>query len=446
MTNPKKVVFCASDLEEKYYRGIGFYAQSVIKTTKKLGYDNYLLTSAKTNQISNLQQLNILRNFDNPIEPSLKRIILDYISTSIGKQKSQQVNQVPSSYYNNNKLNYLSAVDGYVNQTSIYKTINLHAILSSSPFKIDTKQADILFATAPSPVKNNYKNGLTIQTIHDLIPLVTLYHPPASRFNSLFYKNVLGALKYSDLVLTISEFSKQEILKTFPNYQAEKIKVIYQPIPIDDEDKKIAKNEIFNQGILNKYKLEKQNYILYVGALEMRKNIDRLIDAYSLIKDKIKMPLILVGSLGYGNEVFINKIEIDAGGKADGKKVRMTKHNYTSVRHIGYVNDLEKLILLRNANCFVFPSLYEGFGLPSLEAMTMGCPVLTSKISAIPEACEDAALYVNPTSIPEIAEGILEMVNNNALREELMSKGEKLTNKYTFDNYQSQISEILSNL
>ncbi|AUC61260.1 Glycosyltransferase [Cyanobacterium sp. HL-69] len=443
MSVNKKVVFCASDLEEKYYRGIGFYAQSVIKTTKKLGYDNYLLTSAKNNQINNLQQLNILRNFDDPTEPSLQRIILDYISTSIGKKKSKQVNQVASSYYNNNKLNYLSAVDGYINQTSIYKTINLHAVLSDTPFKIDTKQADILFTTAPSPAKNNYKNGLTIQTVHDLIPLVTLYHPPASRFNSLFYKNLLGALKYSDLVLTISEFSKQEILKTFPNPNYEdKIKVIYQPIPIDDTDKQIAKNEIFNEGILSKYKLEKNNYILYVGALEMRKNIDLLIDAYSAIKDKIKMPLILVGSPGYGNEIFMDKIDINP----EDKDVRITKRNYASIRHIGYVNDLEKLILLRNANCFVFPSLYEGFGLPSLEAMAMGCPVLTSKISAIPEACQDAALYVNPNSIPEIAEGILEMVNNNTLREELITNGEKLSSKYTFDNYQSQISDILSKL
>ncbi|MBE9221354.1 glycosyltransferase family 4 protein [Cyanobacterium stanieri LEGE 03274] len=442
MTNHKKVVFCASDLEEKYYRGIGFYAQSVIKTTKKLGYTNYLLTSAKSNQINNLQQLNILRKLDDPIEPSLRKIILDYLSTFIGKKQSKEVNQVASSYYNNNKLNYLSAVDGYINQTSIYKTINLHAVLSNKPFDLETKQADILFTAAPSPVKNKYKNGLTIQTIHDLIPLVTLYHPPAIRFNSLFYKNVLGALEYSDLILTISEFSKQEILQTFPQSKYEdKIKVIYQPIPIDEEDKKVAENQIFNEGILNKYKLEKQNYILYVGALEMRKNIDLLIDAYSAIKDKIKMPLILVGSLGYGKETFIEKIDINP----DTKNVRITKRNYASVRHIGYVNDLEKLILLRNANCFVFPSLYEGFGLPSLEAMAMGCPVLTSKISAIPEACQDAALYVNPNSIPEIAEGILEMVNNNSLREELIAKGEKLSSQYTFDNYQSQIATILSN-
>lgn len=443
MTVNKKVVFCASDLEEKYYRGIGFYAQSVIKTTKKLGYNNYLLTSAKNNQIINLQQLNILRNFDDPIEPSLRRIALDYISTFIGKKKSKEVNQVPSSYYNNNKLNYLSAVDGYINQTSIYKTIDLHAVLSKSPFKLDTKKADILFSTAPSPVKNNYKNGLTIQTIHDLIPLVTLYHPAANRFNSLFYKNVLGALKYSDLILTISEFSKQEILQTFPDAQYEKkIKVIYQPIPIDEADKKVAENVIFNEGILNKYKLEKQNYILYVGALEMRKNIDLLIDAYSTIKDKIKMPLILVGSLGYGKETFVDKIDIDP----DSKNVRITKRNYASVRHIGYVNDLEKLILLRNANCFVFPSLYEGFGLPSLEAMAMGCPVITSRISAIPEACQDAALYVNPNNIAEIAEGILEMVNNNILREELIAKGARLSSQYTFENYQSQMTEILSTI
>lgn len=426
MTLNKTIVFCASDLEEEFYRGIGFYAQSVIRATKNLGYTNYLLTSAKQEKIIPLQQLNILRNIDQPVNLSQKRIILDYCYGWLGKQKFQQISQVESSYYETiSKLNYLVNIDGYINKTSLYKIINLHSILFDFPLAIDTKKADILFCSAPSAVKNNYRGGLTVQTIHDIIPLVTLYHPPSNKFNTLFYKNIITSLKYADIVLTISEFSRQEVIKIFPKF-ADKLKVIYQPIPIAENELKLAENPLLNSSTLSKFSLEKEGYLLYIGALERRKNIDRLIEAYLAVKNTIKIPLLLVGSLGYGSELFAKKM----------------KHK--DIKYLGYVSNLDKLILLKNANCFVFPSLYEGFGLPPLEAMSMGCPVITSNISAIPEACGDAPLYVDPNNIADIAEKILEIYDNHSLRKELINKGYQQVKKYSLENYQKEFSELFN--
>lgn len=426
MTLNKTIVFCASDLEEEFYRGIGFYAQSVIRATKNLGYTNYLLTSAKQEKIIPLQQLDILRNIDKPVNLSQKRIILDYCYGWLGKQKFQQISQVEPSYYETiSKLNYLVNIDGYINKTSLYKIINLHSILFNFPLAIDTKKADILFCSAPSAVKNNYRGGLTVQTIHDIIPLVTLYHPPSNKFNALFYKNIITSLKYADIVLTISEFSRQEVIKIFPKF-ADKLKVIYQPIPIAENELKLAESALLNSSTLSKFSLEKEGYLLYIGALERRKNIDRLIEAYLAVKNTIKMPLLLVGSLGYGSELFAKKMK------------------NKDIKYLGYVSNLDKLILLKNANCFVFPSLYEGFGLPPLEAMSMGCPVITSNISAIPEACGDAPLYVNPNNIADIAEKILEIYDNHSLRKELINKGYQQVKKYSLENYQKEFSELFN--
>ncbi|MBF2056328.1 MAG: glycosyltransferase family 4 protein [Cyanobacterium sp. T60_A2020_053] len=426
MTLNKTIVFCASDLEEEFYRGIGFYAQSVIRATKNLGYNNYLLTSAKKEKIIPLQQLEILRNIDKPINPSQKKIILHYLYGLLGKYKFKHISQVEPSYYETiSKLNYLVNIDGYINKTSLYKTINLHSILFDFPLTIDTKKADILFCSAPSAVRNNYRGGLTVQTIHDIIPLVTLYHPPSDKFNSLFYKNITTSLKYADIVLTISEFSRQEVLRIFPKF-ADKLKVIYQPIPIAENELKLAESDLLNRSTLNKFGLRKERYLLYIGALEKRKNIDRLIEAYLAVKNKIKMPLLLVGSLGYGSEIFTGKMQSEG------------------IRYLGYVSNLDKLILLKNANCFVFPSLYEGFGLPPLEAMTMGCPVITSNISAIPEACGNAPLYINPNSIEDMAERILEIHDNYSLRKDIINKGYQQVKKYSLENYQRDFSELFN--
>ena len=144
------------------------------------------------------------------------------------------------------------------------------------------------------------------------------------------------------------------------------------------------------------------------------------------------MPLVLVGACFYGYEDFLDYLT--------------NKKYETHIRYLKYIPTVDKLVLLKNANSFVFPSLYEGFGLPPVEAMRMGCPVLTSDVSALPEVCGDAAFYVNPSNLSGIVEGILEIVNNAALRDELVRKGYERSQHFNFNNYKQRLDNVLSNL
>jgi glycosyltransferase involved in cell wall biosynthesis len=425
----KKILFCGYDFEQKLYRGTSFYAKAIIRATEQLGSYNYVLTSARTEKSDCLQELSIVRNLETPGKSGRKKIILKYIKDLLGLTRYKEV---PRNYINNDesnlnsKLNYLNYIDGYINKSSIYELIGFQSRLFDFPYSIDVGNADILFCTSPMNVRNKNRRGLTIQTLHDILPLVAPYHPPTDN-SRIFYKRVKNMLIYSDFIFSVSEFSKQEILKIFPRYE-NKICVTYQPISINKEEKILAQNDLLTKAVLAKYRLEESTYLIFVGVLEKRKNIDIVIDAYLAIKDKLNMPLVLVGSLGYGSER-LRKIIKSA-----------------SIRQIGYVSNMEKLVLLKNANLFLFPSLYEGFGLPPLEAMTMGCPVLVSNNSSLPEVCKDAAFYVNPNSLTEVAEGIMEMVNNSSLRTDLINKGYKVSSHFSFENYQKTIKHIMTKI
>jgi glycosyltransferase involved in cell wall biosynthesis len=424
MTCNKNIVFCGYDLEQKLYRGINFYIKATVKVTKDMGYKNYIVTGARSEKNPCLQELSVVRNLETQEKIGKKKVILRYLKDLLN---FNQFKVIEKNYINAQeipKLDYLSYVDGYINKTSIYEIIGLQSRMFDFPYSLDIKIADILFATCPMNIKNKNKKGFTIQTLHDIIPLVCAYHPPKDS-SRIFYKRVKSMLNYSDMIFSVSEFSRQELLKIFPKYE-EKIHVTHQPVPINEEEKSIACEELFQKATLSKYNLEKSGYLLFVGVLEKRKNIESIIDAYLAIKEKINMPLVLVGSLGYGSD-----------------KVKKIIKTNNSIRQIGYVSNLEKLVLLKNANLFVFPSFYEGFGLPPLEAMTMGCPVLTSNTSALPEVCKDAALYVNPNNLVDIIEGILELVNNSSLRSELVQKGYEVSGHFSFENYQRKIQEIM---
>src|SRR5262249_31369801 len=152
------------------------------------------------------------------------------------------------------------------------------------------------------------------------------------------------------------------------------------------------------------------NYLLFYGALEPKKNVARLIDAYQL--SAVDIPLVITGAGGWGNEGERRLIEgLQGGEKAEETaKRRLYPLEYVSIQML--------VTLIRGARAVLFPSLYEGFGLPVLEAMLLGTPVVTSRTSSIPEIAGEAALYVNPYETDEIARAIKTIVNDGDLRAE----------------------------
>jgi len=257
-------------------------------------------------------------------------------------------------------------------------------------------------------------------------------------YPQLFLKKDLFQLsswtKYSVLkakaVFTISKSSKDDIIKTY-NIPADKVFVTYPGIKTQN-----SKLKIQNMEDLEKKFGVKGDYILFVGTLQPRKNIERLVEAFSILKqqeiENKKLQLIIVGKRGWQYEDILNSPK---------------KYNVEDkVKFLDFVEDKDLPSLYSNAACFVLPSLYEGFGLPVLEAMKNGCPVLTSNVSSLPEAGGDAVLYFDPNSAEDIARQIRRVIQDKKLRDAMIEKGKEQIKKFSWEKTARKTLDILQEL
>jgi glycosyltransferase involved in cell wall biosynthesis len=234
-------------------------------------------------------------------------------------------------------------------------------------------------------------------TIHDLIPLLFREHHKRQYYYFKYF--IQFALRAANYVITPSTHSK-ELVQRFYGLPANRIRIIPHGIQNIDKDKSANSPE------------EKDVYILFIGRICPMKNVVSIIQAFNDIKHRIPHNLVIVGE---GKDKL--ETEIKAG--------RLTKSEINNGRIIikGYVSDDEIPGYYERASLFVFPSLYEGFGLPPLEAMSCGCPVVVSHTASLPEECGEAAYYVDPHSVKSIAQGMYEALTNPYLRQNLINKG-----------------------
>lgn len=225
------------------------------------------------------------------------------------------------------------------------------------------------------------------------------------------------AVKKSDQITTISNFSKDEI-KKYSNIDSNKIRVIY--LGIDKylftriEDKK-------RQNIVKlKYNLP-QEYVLYVGNVKPNKNLVSLVDGFAHIMHK--NPNLNIVIVGKKDGFITNDMSIF-------EKVNQNANIESRVFFTGYVETEDLPVLYTLAKMFVFPSIYEGFGFPPLEAMACGCPVIASNVTSIPEVCEDAVIYIDPKNPIQIGIAIDDLNSNINLRELFVEKGYFRFKKY----------------
>lgn len=224
--------------------------------------------------------------------------------------------------------------------------------------------------------------------------------------------------KRADIIVTISRFSKSEIIKYLG---VSPDKIVVMPCGVDFELFRPGYDEEDIRAAKNKYGL-KGGYLLYLGTLEPRKNIDRLVDAYALVRQRIDNPpkLVIAGRKGWQYDSVFKKVR--ELGLAD------------DVIFTGYVDAPDSPLLMNGAIAFVFPSIYEGFGLPPLEAMACGTPVIASNAASLPEVVGDAALMVDPFSTESIADTIERIILDEDLRSELSRKGLERALHYSWDN------------
>jgi len=242
-------------------------------------------------------------------------------------------------------------------------------------------------------------------------------------------RGVLSSIKRADKILTISENAKKEIC-SFYHTSTEKVEVIYLGCP---NNVKVVNDLDKIEKIKNKYSIPGK-YILTMGTIEPRKNLKELIKAYNKLDDGIKdeYSLVLSGGKGwYYEEIF--GIVNDMGLQ---ERVLFT----------GYVDEDDVSSIYSGASLFVFPSIYEGFGLPILEAFNCGVPVLCSSSSSIPEVGGDAVMYCDPASADSIRDGIKMILADKDLSSELVEKGYEQAKKFSWKDSAKKIVEIINNL
>ena len=251
-----------------------------------------------------------------------------------------------------------------------------------------------------------------------------------SRTRFMLNLSMKHSCKRADIIVTISQFSKSEIMK-YLNVPPEKIVVMPCGVDLELYRPDYGMDDV--QRVKNKYDI-KGEYLLYLGTLEPRKNIERLVEAFYLLKQRIANwpKLVIAGRKGWQYESIFQKVH--------------TLGLMDDVIFTGYVDAADSPVLTMGALAFVFPSLYEGFGMPPLEAMACGTPVITSNAASLPEVVGDAALLVDPFSVESIADTIEHILQDESLRSELSQKGLERASDYSWEHSVRIISDVYKRL
>jgi len=257
-----------------------------------------------------------------------------------------------------------------------------------------------------------------VTTIHDV---AFMARPKAyGFFERLYHRFAAGyAVDRADLLLTVSEFSRAETIKYFG---ADPAKVAVTPLGFDTRSYRPVTNQGTLDNVLGRYNIRRP-YFLFVGRLESKKNLAGLLHAYRIFRDKFDVSrgykLVLVGKKGIGYEAAWRGGIISPALRRD-------------VIETGYVCSEDSKYLYAGATALVFPSWYEGFGLPLLEAWACRTPVIASRLASIPEVGGDAVLYVDPSEPEEIAQAMDSISQDQGLRKELVEKGQQRVGGFTW--------------
>jgi glycosyltransferase involved in cell wall biosynthesis len=257
--------------------------------------------------------------------------------------------------------------------------------------------------------------GPAIVTIHDLSIFRYPQFHPAERV-AFMQREIQVALTRADFLITDSEFIRREIIDFF-NWPEEKVQAV--PLGVSEEYRPRGQEETV--GVLQKFSLDFDGYILCVGTIEPRKNIDVSLAAYEALPktQRSRYPLVLVGGFGWRSEATHRRIE---QGQRQGW-----------LRYLGYVSEIELPLLFSAARGFIYPSLYEGFGLPVLEAMASGLPVLISNRSSLPEVASGAALIAEAEDVRAMTESIRVLLEDDQWRREATKRSLEVAGRYSWE-------------
>ncbi len=262
----------------------------------------------------------------------------------------------------------------------------------------------------------------TVLTLHDIVHCV---HPETMPLSHLLAERTLmrWSLTRSDSIIAVSQSTAIDIQRNY-GVNSNKINVVYHGSPAFPKGL---------DGAADPYRKLPAKYFLFVGTLDPRKNFERLFKAFESLEPlRYGAHLVIVGGKGWKNKAFL--------------KTLRTSPVRACVHLAGYVPRSQLRAIYENAVCLLFPSVFEGFGLPILEAMACGTPVITSNTSSMKEVAGDAALLVNPYDVGALAEAMKQVLINQSLREDLVAKGFQRIKRFSWERCAEQTLRIFNRL
>ncbi|MCD6419587.1 MAG: glycosyltransferase family 4 protein [Synergistetes bacterium] len=278
----------------------------------------------------------------------------------------------------------------------------------------------------PNFVPMDFPASKIVTTIHDLSFMLYPQWHPRERVEFM-EKNFASRLKLSDVILTVSEYGKREVEK-YVGIPGGKIRVVYNAV--DERFRPLSKASVTTYLRAKRYP---EDYVLFVGAVEPRKNLETLIGAFGDIERSFgNLHLIIVGPKGWLCESVFRKVE----------ELGLTN----KVHFTGFVADEELIYLYNGAQVFVYPSFYEGFGIPVLEAMACKIPVIVSNTSSLPELVGDAGMLVDPHSQEGFAEAMRKVLEDRDEAERLSEKGYLRSANFSWEKSAKALMDIFKGL
>lgn len=346
-----------------------------------------------------------------------------YRGTGIGNYTYQVLNNL-------NQIDILNNYEVYISENSSLdlNLKNNFSLKFSKPFTKNNFWEDIKVPNEIDKNSNLYhipQNGIgllnniavpQIITLHDIIPL-KMPETVSHNYLKIFDTELPKILNSISGIITVSNYSKDDIHKTL-GFPKEKIFVThlaaesqYKPL-----DKSICKSFLKGNYSIN------DDFILYVGGFSPRKNISGLIEAFSKALPSLPSTtkLVVIGRKGISYETYKNRA--------------ITLGIEDKVIFTGFIPTKHMPIFYNSASMLVYPSFYEGFGLPPLEAMACGTPVISSNLTSIPEVVEDSTMLINPSDVSDISKSIIELTNNIDFKNNLIQKGFLQSAKYNWHN------------
>lgn len=422
-----KIALDAYNISLPQGTGVATYGRNLARAVEGLGHEVSVLFGARASH-SKVPLLNEIALAEtDPLagkqKPGAKHIAKTAVRAAKGLMAARTARQVSMSGQVILPHGLKLGAAHYWNAPSLYTAANSAFRVTGAITKVRLPGTDLAHWTYPLPLK--IPGACNVYTLHDLVPLRLPY--TTADVKRAYYKLCRHIAGEADHILTVSECSRRDIIDIL-GIDEHRVTNLYQPsdtaaLLVGTDEAQIAQ---YVEGLLG---VGLREYFLYFGAIEPKKNVARLIEAF--LGSATNTPLVIVGAPGWGSDRDVSLLK---------SLVALDKHK--RIIWLGYLPREMLAMLIAGARATVFPSLYEGFGLPVLESMALGTPVITSNTSSLPEVAGDAGLLVDPYDVRSIASAFITMDSDPAARTEFSRAGLAQATKFSLDVYKQSLTQF----